>query len=182
MAKLVSKVYSDALFETAREKGTVDSLLEEAEGLYRVFSENGELLELLNHPKLVREEKLEMLKGIFSGRISEEWLGFLNVIVEKGRQKDILKIIRTFIGDVKEFKGIGMARVESAVELRDEQKARLEQRLLETTSYVKFEMDYSVNPELIGGLVIRIGDRVVDSSVRTQLCEMKRELMKLQLV
>ena len=67
------------------------------------------------------------------------------------------------------------------MELRDEQKARLEKRLLETTSYVEFEMKYSVKPELIGGLVIRIGDRVVDSSIRTQLYEMKRELMKLQL-
>lgn len=182
MAKLVSKVYSDALFETAREKGLEDVLMEEAEGLYEVFSSNGELLELLNHPKLVREEKLQMLKDIFEGRISQEWMGFLNTVVEKGRQKELLNIIRTFIRDMKEFKGIGTAHVESAVELRDEQKARLEQRLLETTSYVKFEMDYSVKPELIGGLVIRIGDRVVDSSVRTQLYEMKRELMKLQLV
>ena len=181
MAKLVSKVYSDALFEVAREKDLMDTLFEEAKGLYEVFDSNGELLELLNHPKLVREEKLEMLQSVFSGRISDEWMGFLTAIVEKGRQKDLLNIISTFIGDVKEYKHIGVASVERAVELRDEQKARLEKRLLETTSYVEFEMKYSVKPELIGGLVIRIGDRVVDSSIRTQLYEMKRELMELQL-
>ena len=57
----------------------------------------------------------------------------------------------------------------------------IEQRLLETTEYVEFEMEYSVDPSLIGGLVIRIGDRVVDSSIKTQINELHRSLSKLQL-
>lgn len=74
-----------------------------------------------------------------------------------------------------------MARVASAVELKSEQKAMIEQRLLDTTQYVEFEMEYSVDPSLIGGLVIRIGDRVVDSSIKTQINELHRSLSKLQL-
>ena len=74
-----------------------------------------------------------------------------------------------------------MAHVASAVELKSEQKAMIEQRLLETTEYVEFEMEYSVDPSLIGGLVIRIGDRVVDSSIKTQINELHRSLSKLQL-
>ena len=69
----------------------------------------------------------------------------------------------------------------SAVELKSEQKAMIEQRLLDTTQYVEFEMVYSVDPSLIGGLVIRIGDRVVDSSIKTQINELHRSLSKLQL-
>ena len=57
----------------------------------------------------------------------------------------------------------------------------IEQRLLDTTQYVEFEMEYSVDPSLIGGLVIRIGDRVVDSSIKTQINELHRSLSKLQL-
>ena len=58
----------------------------------------------------------------------------------------------------------------------------MEKRLLETTKYVRhFEMHYDVDSELIGGMVIRIGDRVVDSSVRTKLYDLTRELSKIQL-
>lgn len=181
MAKLVSNVYSEALFETALEKDQVDSLYEEALSLREIFTENAELLQLLDHPKIVREEKLEILKHIFSGKLSDEWQGLLAVTVEKGRQHEVPKIIDAFIRDVKEYKRIGTAHVESAVELTPQQKTQIQQKLLATTSYVEFEMDYKVKPALIGGLVIRIGDRVVDSSIRTQIYEIKRELLKMQM-
>jgi len=57
----------------------------------------------------------------------------------------------------------------------------VEKRLLETTKYVKFEMHYDVDSELIGGMVIRVGDRVVDSSIRTKLEDMKKQLLNIQL-
>lgn len=69
----------------------------------------------------------------------------------------------------------------SAMELSEAQKEAVEKRLLETTKYVKFEMHYAVDSALIGGMVIRIGDRVVDSSVRTKLNDLARELSKIQL-
>lgn len=69
----------------------------------------------------------------------------------------------------------------SATELSAEQKESIEKRLLETTSYESFRMNYDVDAGLIGGMVIRIGDRVVDSSIRTKLGNMAKELSKIQL-
>ena len=69
----------------------------------------------------------------------------------------------------------------SKLELGAEQKAALEKRLLETTGYVQFEMHYDVDASLLGGMVIRIGVRVVDSSIKTRLYELKKELSALQL-
>ena len=108
-------------------------------------------------------------------------LGFLVIVIEKGRQNDILPICDYFIDRVKEYKKIGVVKVTSAVLLSEEQKQRVEKRLLETTQYVDLEITYAVDESLLGGLVIRIGDRVVDSSIRTRLEEVKRDLMKLQL-
>lgn len=181
MAKLVSKVYGDALFLEAVRKQSVDSLFLEVKALLAVWHENPGLSELLDHPKISREETSGIIKNIFSGRISEDLEGFLTIIAGKGRQKEIPAVCGYVIGAIKEYKKIGVARVTSAVELNSMQKASLKERLLETTQYVEFEMEYSADPSLIGGLVIRIGDRVVDSSIKTQINELHRSLSKLQL-
>ena len=71
--------------------------------------------------------------------------------------------------------------MKTAVQLTAEQQNKVEKRLLETTSYRDFEMHYETDPSLIGGMVIRIGDRVVDSSIRTKLDNMTKNLRKVSL-
>ncbi|MCI8949957.1 MAG: ATP synthase F1 subunit delta [Lachnospiraceae bacterium] len=181
MAKLVSKVYGDALMEAALEGQKVDALYEEAKALAGIWEENRPLAALLDNPKVVKEEKLELLEHIFQGRLSPDLLGFLTTVVEKGRHKEIPSILEYFISQVKEFKKIGTAYVASAVSLSDAQKAQVKERLLATTSYVEFEIHYTIDPSLIGGMVLRIGDRVVDSSIKTKLYELQKELVKIQL-
>ena len=68
----------------------------------------------------------------------------------------------------------------TAVALTDVQKSAVEKRLLDTTRYESFEMNYSVDESLIGGMVIRIGDRVVDSSIKTKLYELSKNLRSIQ--
>ena len=103
------------------------------------------------------------------------------MIVEKDHYNEIESVFTYFMEQVKEYKNIGTAYVTSAMELSDAQKAAVEKRLLETTKYVKFEMHYDVDAALIGGMVIRIKDRVVDSRIQTKLYDLTRELSKIQL-
>ena len=171
MAKLVSKIYGDALFETAVEEDRVDDFFEETEGIRRVLEENEELSRLMSHPQVVKEEKMQLIENIFKGKVSDEIVGLLELLVEKdhfGKTKDVLVYFRD---EVKEYKKIGTVHVTSAMELSKEQK-----KLLETTNYVSFEMHYEVDTALIGGMVIRMGDRVVDSSIRTKLYNLSKEL------
>ena len=175
MAKLVSKVYGDALFEAAMERDMLSPVYEEVQSLQTILMENADLVQFLNHPQIIKEEKLKVVENIFKGRVSDDLMGFLETVIEKGRQKELPKILDYFVNRVKEYKKIGIVTVTSAVELSAEQK------LLETTAFVSLEVTYSVDPAILGGLVIRIGDRVVDSSIRTRLGEIRRDLMKLQL-
>ena len=181
MAKLISKTYGDALFELAVEKDKVDELLEEIEQLKGVLSENEDFGRLMNHPKIIKEEKIQVAKDVFTGRISDELLGFLTIIITKDRYKDIDAILEYFIAEVKRYKGIGVATVTTAVPLKEEQCKKIEQKLLDTTEYKKMEMHYRTDESLIGGMVIRIGDRVVDSSIKTKLSELQKELLEVQL-
>lgn len=176
MAKLVSKTYGEALFELAKERNTVDDMMEEVLGVQKAFQENPDLMKLLNHPKISREEKIAVIEKIFKDRVSDDMTGFLILLVEKGRYHEMDAVFEYFISKVKEFKNIGVAYVTSAVSLTEKQKQDVLNRLLQTTKYTKFEMHYKSDKELIGGMVLRIGDRVVDSSVRSKIAAMAKEL------
>jgi len=86
-----------------------------------------------------------------------------------------------FLSLVKAKQGIGVASVTSAEELSESQKKAVEEKLLATTGFKTMEMSYSVDKSIIGGLVIRIGDRIVDSSIQTRINELKKQLLKIQL-
>lgn len=181
MAKLVSKTYGDALFELAVEENKLDAVAEDVSTLISVFSENKELAELMGHPKISREKKLDIMTTVLKGNVSEELEGFVRIIIEKGRYSEINNILDYFIDCYKEYKNIGTAYVTTAVELSDRQKQQVEKRLLETTKYETIEAQYQVDKALIGGMVIRIRDRVVDSSIQTKLYELTKDLTKIQL-
>lgn len=181
MAKLVSATYGDALFEVAIEQNMVDALFEEAKAVYDAIGENKELIEFLNHPKIDKENKVKTIENIFDRFISKELTGLLVTVVEKDRSKELTDILEYFLNKVKEHKKIGTAYVTTPMELSDEAKKKVEQRLLATTGYVKFEMIYAVDASLIGGMVIRIGDRVVDSSIKNKLSELARQLNKIDI-
>lgn len=181
MAKLVSKTYGEALFELAVEEGKEDSFLEEIMELKNILRENPDFSKLMNHPKILKEEKKKVLNNVFQERISEELLGFLHLIISKDRYGEIDSILDYFIDEVKKLKGIGVAYVTTAIALNEAQKKEVEAKLLATTSFRKMEIHFQLEEEIIGGMVIRIGDRVVDSSIRTKLFEMQRQLLKIQI-
>ena len=181
MAKLVSKTYGEALFEVAVEEGTIDSTLEEVQIVLDVIEANEQYIKLLTHPKLPVEQKVSLVEQVIAGKASDTLTGFMVTIVEKGRFSEIEKILTYFIDKVREYKKIGVAYVISAVELSKDEKQEIVQKLLNTTSYVEFIMNYSVDASLIGVVVIRIGDRVVDSSIRSKLNRMAKELSQVQL-
>jgi F-type H+-transporting ATPase subunit delta len=122
MAKLVAKTYGDALFELALEEQKVDMLVEEVQATFQILQENVELNKLMNHPKISKIEKINVMEGIFKGRVSDELSGFINIIVTKDRYNEITNIFEYFINKVKEYKNIGLAYVTSAVKLREEKK------------------------------------------------------------
>ena len=181
MAKLVAKTYGDALFEVAADSKRLDAFYEEAEGARAVLKEDADIYKLMNHPKIVKEEKIQIIEHIFKGRISDELVGLIGMIVDKGHFAELDSVLEYFINEVKESKNIGTAYVTSALELSETQKAQVAKKLIQTTKYVEFEMHYDVDAALIGGMVIRIKDRVVDSSIRTKLNHLSRELSKIQL-
>lgn len=182
MGKLVSKTYGDALFEVALQADKLEEFYVQTQEVIGVFQANAELEKALEQPKIAKGEKIKMIEEIFSNKIAREILGVMVLLIEKNHYTDMESVFSYFIDQVKEAQGVGIAKVSTAVALTEIQKNEIEKKLLETTKYTTFEMNYAVDESLIGGMVIRIGDRVVDSSIRTKLYSLSKELKNIQLL
>ena len=181
MAKLVAGTYGDALFDFAMEENQIDSLMDEILTVQAVLEENKGLEKILVHPEIPKQKKLQVIEDVFKGRISDALTGFLRIVVTKGRYKNLPDIFAYFMARVKEYKKIGVAEVISAIPLSGEQKEKIEKKLLDTTHYETMEIEYKVDEKKIGGLMIRIGDRVVDSTIQSKLNLLIGSLLKISL-
>ena len=181
MAKLVSKTYGEALYEVAAEAGRTLELMEEIRCVGEILAANPQFDELMGHPGIPKQEKLQVVEDVFRGRISDELAGLLEVVVSKERYKELPSIFAYFTDRVKEEQRIGKAYVTTAVELETAQRKAVEERLLATRGYAKKERTYEVAASNNGDMNIRINDRVVDSSVRAKLNGLKKQLLQIQL-
>ncbi len=181
MAKSAITTYGEALFQIACESSSCIEMLEEVKELKNVVIANPELKELMLNPRFSKEEHLEILGQVFKGKIDDRLFSFLELITVKGRYGYLDEILDYFILRVKEYLHIGQAKVTSAIAIDDEMKQRIKDKLLATTDYKEIEIDYETDPSLIGGMVIRIKDRIVDNSVKTKLENITRDLHKIQI-
>jgi F-type H+-transporting ATPase subunit delta len=205
MAKLVSKAYSDALFESVledthteelqttellfdaeehankKEQAGVERLYQDSQTLKTQLLDNPQFLELLKHPDISKEEKEAVLARVFERWMMPELYGLLRLLVEKDRIGWILDILEDVSERYKAYMNIGVVYVTSPEQLPEKKAKEIEKKILDTTDFETLEMHYQTDPSLIGGLVIRIGDRVVDGSVKTRLENMTRKLKNIQI-
>lgn len=168
------------MFAVASEEGRMDEFFEAAVGLTDILRTNEDFGKLMSHPKIIQEDKVKIVEETFGGRIPKEMVGLMTLMVTKNREDEMLSVFDYFVELVKEEKKIGKADVTTAIPLSDKQKVQLEEKLLATTKYESFEMNYEVDASLIGGMIVRIGDRVIDSSIQTKLNNLSRDLRSIQ--
>lgn len=181
MAKLVSKVYGDALFSLAVEEEKLEALWKEAAMVAETIGANPDFLSVICHPEMTQEKKLSVLDEVFKEALSDEMMGLFHVLVKKGRIGEIVSVLDYFVSQVNEYLGIGMVDVFTPLPLSEEQKEQIENKLLEVSEYETLGMDYHIDESLLGGMVIRIGDRILDNSIRSKLDAMSRQLSKVKL-
>ena len=176
MAKLVSKVYGDALFELAVEEDRLKPVWDEVRAVVQALTDNPDFLPTLRHPDMSMEKKQALLKEIFGSELSHDVMGLLDVLVRKNRIGELEKVLLHFDERAKEREHIGIVEVRTPSALSDSDRKKVEARVLEVTEYASLEMNYIVDESLLGGMVIRIGDQVLDNSIRSKLEAMSRQL------
>lgn len=174
MAKQVDAVYGGALFQEASEKGIISQVYHDIKILRPLFREKEQLMNFLEHPAVEKSKKTELLKSSLKGRVTDEVLSFLECILDHGRQDKIPEIFKKYLELARNTLGIGRAYVTSAQELNSRQQEQVRKRLLEVTSYQEMEIKFKADPSILGGLIIRLGNQVLDGSIKNRLKEMEQ--------
>ena len=201
MARLVSKVYGEALYNFATENNQLEKMYEEALDIIEVFSTDASVSDFLLNPNFSENDKIDFLRVVFIDKLwsspiakifkffhinigkgqDPKILDFLALIIKKGRQKEIVPILRHFAHLVLEEKNVGEADIVSVKELNDKQKSKLKDKLIASTKYSDFIINYTIDESLIAGLKIKIDDKVFDTTYKTKLFDISKSLRGLKL-
>jgi len=172
----VGKRYSKALYEVAEEQKSIEEMLEDLKSLKQVYEENPDLSFALAGRSISRTEKLKILDTLKS-QFGELMQDFLGLVFDNNRMDCIIEMADAFIKRYDEAEGIVEATVTTTIDLDDAQVSNLETVIKKRFSVNKVNLTKIVDSTIIGGVIIRVGDQVVDGSVVKRFNDIKKTLL-----
>lgn len=169
------------MFSLALENDKLDTIWEEVRMIRQILSENPTFVKTICHPEITKQDQIKLLDDAFKGKVSDEVMGFFHVLADKKRLKELDAVLEYFDRSAKEYKKIGVVYVTVPVELTKAQQDKIRERILEVSSYETLEMHVETDASLLGGMVIRIGDEILDNSIRSKMEHMARKINQIKL-
>ena len=166
--------YAQAVFEIARESGEIEGWLDDLGVLVREV-DDADIAAYLDAPQVSIERKTELVKGAFGDAVGPLAVNLLLVLASRGNASLIRSVAEEYQQIVDAERGIKRAEVVSAVPLGRRQIDDISS-LLRTVSGNEVTVADRVEPDILGGLIVRVGDRVMDGSTRTRLQKMRKSL------
>ncbi|GGE05266.1 ATP synthase subunit delta [Marinithermofilum abyssi] len=173
---VVAKRYAKALFEAAQERQLLEQVEREWRGIAETWAGSEELRGWLSHPTVNLDQKKQTVNQLF-GELSDISRNLLYLLLDRGREAIIGEIYAEYKALVFEAKGIAEAEVISAAPLSQEEKQALSQAF-EQRIGKKLNITNRVDSDLLGGVIVRIGDRLYDGCLRGKLARFQKQLAK----
>lgn len=173
-SQAIARRYVGALFDIAREKGVAGEFAASLERVSQTLAENADFRRIIYHQLIPKREKQKIMDKVFSD-FNPLFKKFLNLVLVKGRERALPEMAVQFRRLVDRENKVLPVELRSAVPLPDEVTAALKERL-EAVTRQNIRLHSQVDPGILGGVVIRLGDRVMDASLKKKL-----ELMALHL-
>jgi len=172
LQRKIASRYAEALFDIAQQTGKMEAWEAELASLGAVLDSSPELYQVLTHPEIPLRSKETLLQRTFQGKISTEIFAVLLMLIRRGHEPDIDSLHENYLQRWNAGRQVIPVTVTSAVPLSESQAQALEQTLARRTG-ATIQLTRSVEPELLAGMVLTIGDHVVDASARTTLQELR---------
>ncbi|MBP0002027.1 MAG: F0F1 ATP synthase subunit delta [Cyanobacteria bacterium SID2] len=165
----IAEPYAQALMSIAQEYDLVDRIGEDVSALRETLQVSEDLQEFLESPLIKAEAKKNALRQICSETVHNYTLNFLMLLVDRGRILFLDAICQKYQARLRELKNIVLAQVTAAQELTSAQEDAVREKVKALTGAEFVELEISIDSDLIGGLIVRIGSQVLDASLRGQL-------------
>jgi F-type H+-transporting ATPase subunit delta len=172
----IAEVYGRSLFEVASEHGTTDELREQLGQFADALEDNRDLAIFFFSPYFSTQEKKDGLERAVEGA-DERLVNFLELLIEKHRMPAIFRIRRVFDGLWEEAHHVLPVQIATAIELDEDVVRTLGDRIAETTGQ-KIELSASVDPDILGGIVLRVGNSILDASIRNRLDNLRKAVAR----
>lgn len=176
MAKLVGNRYASALFEAGIDLDKTKEFNQELDFLKRVFEGEEKLLQILHHPKITEGEKISLIDNLFKGRVSQELINFLYILIDKRREGHILEIIEEYKVLFNKHENIISVTAITAVPMEEKAKTKLSQ-VLENKFNKTVDLINEIDGKIIGGVLLKVEDKLIDGTLKGQLESMGKAIM-----
>lgn len=172
---LAAKRYAKALFELTKEADSLDKTEQDLQLIIKVIYEDEEIRKFLSHPQIAREMKKKIIASTFGENISKLTKNMLFQLIDNNRQEVLVEILNQYVKLANDYRGIIDVEAISVISLNETEKNRI------TESFkIKFgkkvRLKNVIDSSIIGGMIIKIEDKVYDGSIKTKLQVMKRSL------
>ncbi|WP_017324766.1 ATP synthase F1 subunit delta [Synechococcus sp. PCC 7336] len=176
IAQQIAAPYSEAMLSIAKEQNLVNEFGEDARGILSVLDASSELEAFLGNPLVPTDNKKSLLQQAFEGKVQPFVLNILNLLADRRRIFFLRQVCDGYLALQRKLQKIALAEVTSATELSDAQKQSVIERVRQISQAEGVELQAKVDPELIGGVIIRVGSQVIDASLRGQLRRLAYQL------
>jgi F-type H+-transporting ATPase subunit delta len=165
----MAEPYAEALMSLAQAHSLVAPFGEDANSVLELMNTSSELGDFLTNPFTKADSKKQVLRQLLAGQVQPYFLNFLFLLVDRRRVFLLEGICRQYKVLLRQMKNTVLAEVTSTLELSDSQRESVIQKVKNMTNASEVELETKIDPELIGGVVIKIGSQVLDASIRGQL-------------
>lgn len=172
---VVAKRYAEALFQIGEENKNLDKLVQQFTQLNEILKDNEQILTYMNHPKVSEAEKLSFIDKAFS-QFENVVKNTLKLLVKRQRFDLTSLIIQQFIAIVNDVEQVAEVTVQSVRELTKSETKKLQKKLAKRFDKKTINITNVVNPDIIGGLHIRIGNTIIDGTIKGKLRRIERTI------
>ena len=172
----IASRYAKSLLELAQEQGKLEVVKEDIATFNNVLKDKDFQL-LVKSPIIQAEKKRAIFKSIFDGKVDELSSAFFDIIIRKGRESVLGDIAKSFQEQYRSSQNITRAKVTTASSMSSRQLDRIKSSLGDLDIKGTVELETAEDPNLIGGFVLEIEDRLYDASVKNKLAELKKEIL-----
>lgn len=170
--------YAKSLLDLAVEQNNVEDTLKDVQVLNSICTESKEFANVLRSPVIKGDKKLSIINAVIGEKLHPLMQAFIKLLVAKGRESKLPEILSAFISQYKEKNNIKTIVVKTAVPMVDDVKEAIRRKVKEALPEAQIDMKEEVNPDLIGGFVLQMDDKLFDASVRRDLNDIKAQFLQ----